>query len=299
MSAPAPHVVTPGLLRSWSLPNPEGDKNASGRVLIVGGNERMPGAVLLAAEAAMRAGAGKLQIATVASVTAALGVAIPEGYVVGLPTDEAGDIAVEAAGQVVELAGDCDAVLLGPGMMSPDGAAALLGAVVPKLASTVAIDALGMAYLTDNLDGVAHLAGRCVLSPNITELFFTLSGEEAPDDAADDLDLLADTVRELAAATGAVVVSGGGTSFIADAAQECWRDETGGQGLAISGSGDVKAGIIAGLLARGASPAQAAVWADYVHGRCGERLSSEFGLRGFMARDLLPLIPRVIAELEY
>ena len=59
-----------------------------------------------------------------------------------------------------------------------------------------------------------------------------------------------------------------------------------------------KAGIIAGLLARGAEPDQAAVWADYVHGRCGERLASDFGPRGFMARDLLPRIPQVIAELE-
>ncbi len=189
----ATHVVTPGALRSWPLPNPEGDKDAAGRVLIVGGNERMPGAVLLAAEAAMRAGAGKLQIATVSAVTAALGVAIPEGYVIGLPSDEDGDISLDAAGQIIEAAAECDAVLLGPGMMNPEAASRLLNVVVPELTTTVALDALGMAFLTGNLSGVRHLAGQCVLSPNITELFLTLGHDAVPEGAADDLGMLQDS----------------------------------------------------------------------------------------------------------
>ncbi len=126
-------VVTPGLLRSWRLPNPEGDKNAGGRVLIVGGNDHVPGAVFLAAEAAMRAGAGKLQIATVQSAATALGLAIPEGFVQGLETDGGGDIAPSAADTTVDLASERDAVLLGPGMMHPAAANALLEQVIPQL----------------------------------------------------------------------------------------------------------------------------------------------------------------------
>ena len=94
-----------------------------------------------------------------------------------------------------------------------------------------------------------------------------------------------DAVVELARTTDSVVTTGAGTSFVARPDGEVWVGEAGSQGLAVSGSGDVKAGIIAGLLARGAEPDQAAVWADYVHGRCGERLASDFGPRGFMARD--------------
>ena len=111
-AAASARIVTSGLLRDWPLPDPSGDKNSSGRVLVVGGNEHMPGAVLLSAEAAMRAGAGKLQLATVDSVTAALGVAIPEGYVLGLPTNEEGDLTPDGADDVLELAGKCDAVLM-------------------------------------------------------------------------------------------------------------------------------------------------------------------------------------------
>ena len=68
-------------------------------------------------------------------------------------------------------------------------------------------------------------------------------------------------------------------------------------GLGVSGSGDVRAGITAGLLARGADPAQAAVWAAFLHGRCGERLASSVGRLGFLARELPPEIPRVLAEI--
>ena len=294
-----PLVVTPARLRAWPLPSAHGDKNATGRVLVVGGNDGMPGAVLLAAEAAMRAGAGKLQVATLASVAPALGVAIPEGYVAGLPGGEGGDLSVEAADRIVEMARRCDAVVLGPGFMNADAAVALLRAVVPRLDTAVCLDALGMAYLTDHLGGVRHLSGRCVLSANPVELFTTL-GEEHPDDLESDdgRSALADAAVRLSAATGAVVVGGAGVSFVARPDGAVWSDETGGQGLAVSGSGDVKAGIIAGLLARGATADQAAVWADHIHGRCGERLASEFGPRGFMARDLPARVPKIIVELE-
>lgn len=283
--------ITSGLLRQWSLPRSSGSKESSGRVLIVGGNTGMPGGILLAAEAAMRAGAGKLQVATVGTVAVHLAIAIPEGYVLGLPADADGNLTPAGADAIVDLADDCDAVVIGPGLMSPDAAAAVMRAVVPRLSVPVAIDALGLAYLTGNLDGVRHLE-TAVLSPNVKELFLTL-GQDEPDP-----DRLPEATRELAAATGAVVVSGAEDTLVATPDGELWTDSAGGRGMAVSGSGDVKAGIIAGLLARGASGAQAGVWASHVHGRCGERLASRFGQRGYMARDFLPTIPLILTELE-
>ena len=90
---------------------------------------------------------------------------------------------------------------------------------------------------------------------------------------------------------------GGATSWIAAPDGDLWQDESGGAGLGVSGSGDVRAGITGGLLARGADPAQAAVWAAFLHGRAGERLASSVGRLGFLARELGAEIPRALAEI--
>lgn len=292
-----PEVVSSGLLREWQLPGDGGDKESNGRVLVVGGNVRMPGGVVLAAEAALRAGAGKLQIATVEPLAVPMGMAIPEAYVAGLAADDDGNLAPGTADEIVELAEGCAAVLLGPGIMSPDAAVALLERVVPRLDVSVVIDALGMAYLTEHADGVKHLDGRVILSPNAGELAQTLDEDE---DAVSE-DPLGAALR-LSRRAGAVVVSGASTTYVTTpgtrATADLWAVQTGGEGMAVSGSGDVKAGVLVGLLGRGAEPAQAGVWGAYVHGRAGERLVAVHGRRGFLARELLAEIPRALAELD-
>jgi ADP-dependent NAD(P)H-hydrate dehydratase len=288
-----PRLVTTATLREWPLPSPDGGKESRGRTLVVGGTSRTPGAVLLAAEALLRSGAGKLQVATAQSVAAALSVAVPEAMVCPLPETADGEIDASAAGTVLDLAGDCAAVLLGPGLMDPDNAEALLAGLVPKLSCTVVVDAVGMAYLTAHPKGLAHLDGRAVLTPNQTELAITLGVDEDEVDA----DPLAAIVR-LATTTGATVVSGGATSWVASPEGDVWIVDTGGPGLGISGSGDVKSGIITGLCARGCPPEQAAVWGTYLHGRAGDRLAASIGRLGFLARELLREVPAALAEIE-
>lgn len=285
-------VVTPRLLRDQPLPEPAGGKEGRGRVLVVGGSRSTPGAVLLAAEAALRSGAGKLQIATAESVARDLALAIPECMSVGLPESADGELGTSGSDSIVELAGACDAAVLGPGIGTKSAAVDLLSRVVPVLEAPLVLDALGLAYVTENPDGLAHLGGRVILSPNPVELARTLGASEQSveqDTAAH--------ARELAARVRAVVVTGGETSWIATPDGELWRDDSGCPGLGVSGSGDVKAGLLGGLLARGAEPAAAALWATHVHGRAGERLTARVGRTGFVARHLLPVIPGVLDEL--
>jgi hydroxyethylthiazole kinase-like uncharacterized protein yjeF len=286
-------VLDPDVLRNWPLPDPAGGKEARGRVVIVGGSRRTPGAVLLAAEAALRAGAGKPQIATVASVAVATSIAIPEALVAALPETDGGELKPEAASQIVELAGDCDALLLGPGLLSPDRACDLLGAVLAQLHCPVVVDALGMAYLTAHPDGVAHLEGHAVLTPNLSELAQTL---QRPDDEVGSH--LADSCAELAGRSGATVVGGGEETLVAAPdADVLWRHPGGAPGLGVAGSGDVKAGVVAGLMARGLSAEGAAAWAVALHQGAGRAVSEHEAPLGFLARDLLPWIPREMARL--
>jgi hydroxyethylthiazole kinase-like uncharacterized protein yjeF len=288
---PEPVLVTPELLRAWSLPEPGGGKNARGSILVIGGSAETLGAVVLAAEAALRAGAGKLQVATVASMAPFAAQALPEAKVRALPETSGGALGPEAADAVRDLAEDAAGVLIGPGMADTEATQGFGERLLPHLRGPLALDALGLATVTADEKCLHHLDGRVVLTPNPTEIAYALHVDEGEID-----DDPAGAALELARRARVVVGLGGAISWIADPGGRLWRDESGGAGLGVSGSGDVRAGIVGGLLARGAGPAQAAAWAAYLHGRAGERLAASIGPLGFLARELPPEIPRALAE---
>ncbi len=287
-----PMAVTASTLREWGLPEPGGDKEARGRVLVVGGGASTPGAVILSGESALRVGAGKLRLVTAATVAPSVGAALPEARVVGLPQTPSGDVDAAAADTVLELADGCAAVLLGPGMVEPKAAVCLLEKVLPHLTCAVVLDALASAFVTDHPEGVGALAERAVLTLNPHELAETLklSAGRVHEDQ------LGATVR-LAQACGAVVLCGGERKTVAGPDGRCWTVDEGGPGMAVSGSGDVQSGLVTGLVARGAAPEQAAVWGAYLHGAAGERLAEAVGTVGFLARELPGEIPALLTEL--
>jgi ADP-dependent NAD(P)H-hydrate dehydratase len=277
---PRPRVVTPRLLRGWPLPQPpeEGSKHDRGTVLVVGGADSTPGAVLLAGLAALRVGAGRLQVATVRATQAALGVTLPEAAVLGLPADEDGSLAPEAADRCAAAAERAAVVVVGPGLLGRASTGELLERLLPRIEQArVVLDAVALSALGEHRHLAGPLEGRLVLTPNSGELA-ALRGDD------DDLPLPA-----LAERYGAVV-STGGEVVTPDGRR--WVDEAGGIGLGTSGSGDVLAGVVGGLLARGCTPEQAAVWGQYVHAGAGDRLAGQLGRTGFLARELLDeLVP--------
>jgi ADP-dependent NAD(P)H-hydrate dehydratase len=290
-SRPDPVLVTPEVLLAWPLPEPSGGKNARGSILVIGGSTETLGAVLLAAVASMRAGAGKLQVATVASMAPHVATALPEALVRALPETDGGAIAPGAADTVRDLAEAADAVLIGPGMADKEATQGFGERLLPHLRGPLALDALGLATVTAEESCVHHLDGNVVLTPNPTEAAYALHVDE--DEVDDDP---AAAAADLAGRARAVVGLGGATSWIAAPDGRLWRDESGNAGLGVSGSGDVRAGITGGLLARGAEPAQAALWAAWLHGRAGERLASSVGRLGFLARELPGEVPAALAE---
>src|SRR3954467_9985046 len=291
-SRPEPELITPPLLRRWALPEPTGGKNARGSILVIGGSSQTLGAVLLAAEAALRAGAGKLQVATAESVAPFAATALPEALVRALPESDSGVILAHAAGPVRDPAGAADAVLIGPGMQNVEETQGFGDRLLPHLRGPVAPDALRLASRTADDGCPAPLGARVVLTPNPTEIAIALHVEQ--DELEDDP---AGATRELARRANAAGGLRGATSWVAAPDGRLWRDESGGAGLGVSGSGDVRAGLTAGLLARGADPVQAAVVGPHLHGRAGGRLAAPVGRLGFLAREIPSQIPRVIDEI--
>ncbi len=284
-----PEVVTPALLRGWPLPEPDddGDKHNRGTVLVVGGARSTPGAVLLAGLAALRVGAGRLSVATVAATSVAVAVALPEALVDGLQEADDGSLDPGCAEQVVSSCGRAAAVVLGPGLLGKDAVRALLTDVLPGLTEgAVLLDAVALTAVAGTPELLDGLTGRVVLTPNSGEMA-ALQGDDGRDGE--------DAARAVAERYGAVVAVRGA---VASPDGRVWRDEAGGIGLGTSGSGDVLAGVVGGLLARGCGPEQAAVWGQYLHAAAGDRLTARVGRLGFLARELLDELPLVLTALR-
>ena len=280
--------LTPELLRRWPLPlNPDDDKHDRGTVLVIAGSARTPGASILASLGALRAGAGRVQIASVTEVAAPLGVAVPEALVHGLPATRTGAIDPFAAVAILEKGmSAADTVLLGPGFDDLEATTTLLEGVLPLVspAALVVLDALAVRALPPRATGA--LRGRLVFTPN---------RDEAVSLVESDLSDL--SVGDLAAAAArrhgaAVTVS----AHIAAPDGRQWVAETAVLGLGTSGSGDVRSGLVAGAAARCADPAQAACWGTYLHLAAGARLAQRIGAIGYLARELLDEVPGVMEE---
>jgi len=276
-------LLTHRLLRAWPLPDPEQaqGKEERGRVLVVGGSRRIPGAALLAAEATLRAGAGKLQVATATSVAMAVAVAMPEAKVMALREDARGE-PLSTAGEVVEAAGKVDALVVGPGLLAGTQTARLVRALLAANPPVAVCDAGALAAA---LDGRRTTSAR-VVTPHAGEMASLLGVPRAKVEAEP-----ATHAAALAHESGTVVVLKGATTWLAAPDGRQWVNRGGSVGLGTSGSGDVLSGIIGGLAARGATPEQAAAWGVWLHARAGARLSRHYGAVGFLAREIAGAVP--------
>lgn len=285
--------VTPDLLRDWPLPTPSGTKFARGQAVVVGGSRGTPGAPLLSGEAALRMGAGRLTLAVPESVAVACAVTLREGGVQGLAEDTHGSISGEGAGPVLRAELErADGLLIGPGLDDADGSIRLVEELVAVAPADlpIGLDAFGFTVLPQ-LDAAtrAALKGRTVANCNVSELGRLVdTGDLTPDRAGE-------AAVEVATRWGLVVSCHG---WVVDDEGQTWHLGTGDTGLGTSGSGDVLAGAITGLLSRGAARDQAAVWAAHVHAAAGDTLAARFGRIGYLAGDLLTELPQVLSSLR-
>jgi hydroxyethylthiazole kinase-like uncharacterized protein yjeF len=280
--------VTAALLRRWPLPTTAGiaGKEQRGRVLVIGGSCEIPGAALLAAEAALRAGAGKLQIATARPVAMAMAVALPEARVVGLAATADGELRLQGAALRRDVA-RTDALLIGPGMRGKPALRAQIARLLATSGCAAVLDAGALVQTRGMAD-----PGRIVLTPHHGEMA-ALSGVPIERIGADPMA----AAVEYAQRSGAIVVLKSATTVIAAPDGTRWVHRGGSPCLGTSGSGDVLAGIVCGLLARGASTTQAAVWGVHLHARAGAVLAQRVGPLGPLAREIATQVPGLLATL--
>lgn len=269
-------------------PVDDGDKQSHGRLLIVAGSRSLAGAALLCAHGAMRAGAGKLQIATVESVAPHIAVAMPESRAIGLEEDGDGGFGASAVAEIAELARCVDAVVAGPGLFESSVCESLAGALIDSGAA-LALDAGMLRSLLPRAGQARQAKQPPVLLPHAGEMAALLGCDE---DAVE-----ADPIgcgKRCAQRYGAITLVKGVTSHVVHPDGRAWTFDGGAPGLGVSGSGDTLAGIVGGLLARGANPLAALLWAQWLHGEAGASLARKVGPIGFLAREIPGEIPALL-----
>jgi ADP-dependent NAD(P)H-hydrate dehydratase len=281
--------LTRATLEDFPLPHiVDGDKETKGRILIIAGCRALAGAALLVANAAMRAGAGKLRMATVEGVAVGTSLAMPEAMVIGLEEARDGGFTKAAVRQLGEEADHSDVVVAGPGMATAATCSTLAATLLQSSASIV-LDATLLHSLQPLDTSKRGSAALPVLLPHSGELSSLLGCDESHIDA----DPLGCGLRAAERYHANVLVKGV-TSHVVTPDGRTWSFSGGAPGLGVSGSGDTLAGIVGGLFARGADSLTALLWAVLLHGEAGEALTKKIGSIGFLAREIPDEIPALL-----
>ncbi|HSD49146.1 MAG TPA: NAD(P)H-hydrate dehydratase, partial [Actinomycetota bacterium] len=268
---------------------PDTHKRASGYAAVVGGSRLMTGAVALAGAAAYRAGAGLVAIAVPEGILPVAQGTVREAVFVGLPETDTGSAAGGSA-RLDEVLAQADALAVGPGMTTDERTAGWIRELVRSSEVPVVLDADGLNAFVGRNEDLADRKAELILTPHAGE-FARLTEVSAGAVEADRVR----HVRELSARTSATVLLKGSRTLVGTPDGVVRINPTGGPFLATGGTGDVLTGMIAGLLARGCSPADAGSAAAYVHGLAGRRAADVLG-DGTTAVDVLGRVPLAMRE---
>ena len=274
--------------------SPEAHKFERGALLVIAGSTRYAGAACLSAVSALRTGCGIVYLAGPESIRTVVQTSYPEIIFVSLPETPSGSIAGSAVDMTfneIKFA----AAAIGPGLTVEDETAGFVHDFVQRCETPLLIDADGINAFEGRYDELKSMSqGRSIiLSPHTGELK-RLTGIDVPAGPYE----RADALRKLVIGTGITLVHKGAPTIVAHAGGRIDVNVHGHPGLATAGSGDVLTGAIAGMLASGAGPDEAARIGVYIHSRAAEIAAELTGERGMIAGDCSDSLPMAVRELE-
>lgn len=290
-------LATAQLARHFLPARPaDGHKGTFGTVLIAAGSIRYWGAPALAARGAFRSGAGLVTLAVPQRLRPALAGQFPEAIYPAITDTDA--LGVSTANLLLASLENYQAMLVGPGL---GDAASFLTALLDGLRAPegghrppLVVDADGLNLLAAMPEWPRKLPSNSVLTPHPGEMA-RLAGRSL--NAIRDEDRV-ELARERAADWGHVVVLKGAYTVIAAPDGRSTLLPFANPVLAVGGSGDVLAGIIAGLMAQGVEPYPAAVLGGYLHGAAGQMASEYWGRAGLLAGELADWVSHARRALE-
>ena len=281
---PAIGLLTPRVVDAIPGRDAASTKFSSGHVLVAGGAAGLTGAPCLAAEGAMRAGAGYVTACVPGSLNAIFEVRLLEVMTIPLP-DEDGHHVGEGAGRVLEEAERRGgALVVGPGLSRADGAVAFARDLAARAEVPLVLDADGLNAHAERLEDLARRTAPTVLTPHAGELK-RLLGEEVGDRRLE-------AAREAAERARAVVILKGDDTIVAEPEGRVAVSPGGAPALATAGTGDVLSGVVAAMLAKGLDPFNAACAGGRLHLDAGRTAASDRHADSVIARDVVDALGR-------
>ena len=268
-------------------------KYQCGTALIVGGSRMYTGAVLLAAEAALRSGCGMVYAAVPESVRNLIEPELREAITFAVPETPDGTVAPGAWKSIEPYLAKADVIIAGPGLSRHADTTRFMRELVERSPKPLVIDADGINALAGEPGLLKNRNAPIVITPHSGELSRLVS-RDVPTKPLERIEATRDIARSL----GVTVVHKGAPTLIASTGGEVWINYYGTSALATAGTGDVLTGFIGGFVAQGAEPLDAACVACFLHGRSGEAAAQVLGVRGVIAGDLLQYLGEPLLELE-
>jgi NAD(P)H-hydrate epimerase len=282
------NLIEPSSLDAYLPERPlNAHKGDCGRVLLLAGSPGLTGAAALAGQAALRIGSGPVTLGIPRSLNAAMEAKLTEVMTLPLPENSAGTLSAECLEIILEKLPAFDVLAAGPGLGRNPDITSLIGGLLSSSRIPTILDA-------DALAALAHLPRRkagcpLVLTPHPGEMAL-MTGKSIGEIVENPLR----EALEAAAAFRAVVVLKGAHTIAATPDRDAFLNTSGNSGMATAGMGDVLTGMITGLAAQKMPLKEAALAAVHLHGAAGDLAFERIGSRGFLAGDLLAIIPEVL-----
>lgn len=289
------NLITPAYV-SETLPvrKPDGHKGTFGKLLLLAGSTGMTGAAVLAARSALRSGCGMAKIACPKSTLGLIAPSLIDATTYPLPdVAKKGCLAKRGLGEVKSIASEHDALVIGPGIGTHFETKELICRLLLSLEKPAVVDADGLHALIGDLQILEDTKAELIVTPHPKE-FKNLTSVDVPDDIHDRIE----AARKFAIEYQTILVLKGSPTVVAYYDGAVYVNQTGNNGMAVGGSGDVLSGIIGSFLAQGLKPIDAALCGVFIHGLAGDIASFELGERSMMASDLIDFLPDAFMMLE-
>ena len=258
-------------------------KGSYGKILLLCGSRGYTGAAALAAMGALRTGAGLVYLAVPESIYAIEAVKLNEPIVFSLP-DVDGKLSKDALPEILDRLQKVDAVLIGCGMGQSEDVKTVVKEVLIHAACPVVLDADGINVMAQHMDVVRGRKYPTILTPHDGE-FKRFAVEIGVDRL--------ETASKAAQEYNCIILLKGHETCITDGINH-YLNCNGNPGMAVGGSGDLLAGMSAGLLGQGIAPLEAAACAAFLHGSAGDLCAAQMGQYAMLPTDMLKFLPRLL-----